>query len=161
MKNGPTFPQAGNDFYKTNGVDASFRTVGPSMTRQEFAEDADLNTLMKRYEGHVGAGPGGLPPGKVDPRDMVFMDYTALPSDLMSYHAYMFTAEREFMSLPADVRREFANDPFSFAEFAADPENLPQMRTWGLAPAEKAKPEPLEVKVVDQPAAPTGAPKAP
>lgn len=145
----PTFPEATNDFHKTNGVDASFRCVGPSMTRQEFAEDADLNVLMKRYEGHVGAGPGGLPPGKVDPRDMVFMDYAALPEDLMSYHAYMFKAEAEFMSLPAAVRREFENDPFQFADFAADPENLPQMRTWGLAPPEVKKAEPLEVKVVE------------
>lgn len=144
-KNGATFPQAGNDFVKSNGVDASFRTVGPSLTRQEFKEECDINTLMAKYDMHAGTGPGMLM--HQDPA-MFYADFTMLPSSLLDYHRYMDEAQASFMRLPAVVRKEFENDATLFVQFASDPENLPQMRTWGLAAPEKVADAPLKVEVV-------------
>lgn len=141
-----TFPGAGNDFYKTNGVDASFSTDGPSLTRQEFAAEADINTIMKQYEGY-NTGPGNLP-NQRDPAAMFYADFTALPKSLMDYHAMMDTAQTAFMTLPAEVRREFNNSPVEFYEFASDPENIGQLRTWGLAAPEKVPEPPMKVEIV-------------
>lgn len=158
-KNGnATFPQAANDFVKSNGVDASFRTVGPSLTRQEFVEECDINTLMSKYDKHAGTGPGML--SHQDP-SMFYADFTQLPDSLLEYHNYMDRAHSSFMTLPAAVRREFENDATMFVEFASDPENLSQMRTWGLAPPEKVEAAPMKVEVVSPAAPPPGPPEKP
>lgn len=146
------FPQAQNDFHKSNGADTVTMPVGASMTRQEFAEECDINTLMKKYEGH-GTGPGNLM-FHGDP-SMWYADFTTLPANLMEYHEYMDAAQASFMRLNANVRKQFENDPVQFVEFASDPANVKQMREWGLAEPEPSPKEPLEVRVVepDPPAA--------
>lgn len=154
-----SFPQAGNDFHKTNGGDHATVVVGPSLTRQEFAEECDINTLMKKYDGYVNTGPNGLR----NPQDMFYADFTQMPDNLMAFHQYMAEADHAFMQLPAIVRKEFENSAYQFVEFAADPDNLPQLREWGLAPpAKPEKPEPMEVRVVNPEPAPVvpDAPKA-
>lgn len=152
------FPQAAHDFYKSNGVDAKTYNYEPSMARQEFAEECDINQLMKRYETYAGTGPGNLPLSNNDPSKMFYADFTALPMNLIDYHQYMAEAEHAFMTLPAVVRREFENSPYLFVEFASDPANLEQMRTWGLAPAAPKEPPPQKVEIVNPPAesAPAG-----
>lgn len=147
-----TFPEVAHDFYKRNGSVTVFNTEGPSLTRQEFAEECDINTLMARYEGHVIGGPGNM-----SAQQPMYADFTQVPTNLLEYMLFMDEAERSFMSLPAQVRREFDNSPHMFVDFASDPENLGQMRTWGLAPP--APPEPAEAP--SQPAPSNGAPVAP
>jgi hypothetical protein len=81
-----------------------------------------------------------------------------MPSDLMGTMAMLSDAETAFMSLPAQVRREFDNDPLQFVDFASDPENVPQMRTWGLAPPEavpEPPPAPQRVVIVDDRSSPS------
>jgi len=131
------FPQALFGFSKSNGVDSVYHTEGPSLTRQEFAEECDVNSIMARYQGHVIGGPGNLsamgPP--------MYVDFAAMPGSLMEYMDFMQNADKAFMFLPAVVRKEFDNDPRMFVDFASDPENVDQMRTWGLAaPAPKEAP---------------------
>lgn len=122
------------DFYKTNGHPKPVHMPGgPSLTRQEFADECDINILMKRYEAHAIGGPGNL--GPLVPQ---YVDLSQAPQDLLGYMALMASAESAFMSLPAQVRKEFDNDPVTFVDFASDPENLPQMRSWGLAPPARA-----------------------
>lgn len=152
------------DFYKTNGAPKPVHHPGgPSLTRQEFADECDLNILMKRYEGHAIGGPGLLPP-----HEAMFVDFSEIPTNLLEYMDQMKRAEDAFMTLPAPVRKEFENSAHAFVEFASDPENLPQMRTWGLAPPPKASPAaggaPPAVPAAaggSAPPAPTGAPKSP
>ena len=133
MSKKSTFPTVVSDFYKSNGVDTVFNTVGPSLTRQEFAEECDINALMARYEGHVIGGPGNMAPA-----EPMYADFGNMPKTLLEYMDFMNMAEAEFMRLPAVVRREFDNSAHMFVEFASNPENLEQMRTWGLAPPAKA-----------------------
>jgi hypothetical protein len=145
------FYRAMHDFYKTNGSDPLTYVEGDSMTRQEFAEECDINTIMKRYEGH-GTGPGMLP-NNAEP---VYFDFADAPKTLMDYMAFMQSSEAAFMSLNANVRREFNNDARLFVYFDSNPDNLDQMRQWGLAPP--AKPQDAVPPVAaPQPAPPVAA----
>lgn len=131
MANGKgTFPLANNDFEKTNGLPRSaheFRCVGPSMTRQEFADECDINTIMARYEAHLADPMKSI-------REPLYYDFAEIPQDLLGAMEMLRRGEEAFMTLPATVRREFDNSAAAFVDFAADPNNLDQMRAWGLAP---------------------------
>lgn len=121
-------------------LDASF----DGLTRQEFAEECDINTLMARYEktGIVS---------HVRTQEPAYFDASDVP-DLATALAIAHDAEVAFMTLPAATRREFDNDPIAFVQFAGDPANLPRMREWGLAPPEKVPDPPMRVEVVSPPA---------
>lgn len=155
------FPQALHDWLKPTGSykDHATYTDGPSLTRQEFAEECDINSLMARYDAHVIGGPGNLVPAVP-----MYFDFAAAPQTLLEFLTFMDGAQAQFMSLPANVRKEFDNDAKLFVDFASDPENLEQMRSWGLAPSAKA-PEPAAGAVSPAPVVPAagagGAPGAP
>jgi hypothetical protein len=132
----PPMPQAWYDFNKSNDLQVVSFTEGPSLTRQEFAEDCDINVLMKRFENRdIGAIMRSA-------QEPVYYDLASAPSTLMDYMQLMQDADKAFMTLSAQVRREFDNDPVRFVDFASDPANLDQMRNWGLAPPAPA-PEPV------------------
>ncbi|UDN67721.1 internal scaffolding protein [robinz microvirus RP_103] len=133
------FPQALHDFEGYNSSDTVVYNTEPSLTRQEFAEECDINTLMKRYDSHVIGGPGNL-----SAKEPLYFDFADLPQDLMGYLRFMDDAESSFMSLPAVVRKEFDNSAMEFIGFASDPSNLEQMRSWGLAPPAKPAEAPRE-----------------
>lgn len=121
-----------------------------SRTRQEFAVECDVNEIMKRYQK-----TGVLPRfGQVEPR---YLDLTNVP-DFHAAMNLMADAEAAFMRLPAAVRLRFANDPAEFVGFAEQPENLEELRKWGLAPPAKAPEEPSGDVAEATPAPP--APKA-
>lgn len=120
-------------------------SVEPSRTRQEFADECDINNILRGYEktGVIS---------HIDPREPVYLDTTDVV-DLQSAIEIVRVAEAAFMSLPAAVRREFDNDAVKWADFASDPANVEKMREWGLA--EPLAPEPAIVKVeVTNPATP-------
>lgn len=115
---------ASYDFYKRNDFVEEYR-FGPSMARQEFREECDINSIMAKYQV-----TGMLPANVQEP---VYYDFTCMPSDLLGMMDLMDTAEQAFMSLPAVVRKEFENSPYDFVMFASDPANIEKMREWGLA----------------------------
>lgn len=125
----------------------------PSMTKQEFVRETDINNVIKSFGqtgmfNHVNAKAA----------QGVYQD---LPDSLDfqdSLHQVM-AAEAAFMTLPAKVRDRFGQDPAQFLAFIADPENLEEARKLGLAEAVKQAPPPLEVKVVN-PEEPPSPPKA-
>lgn len=116
---------------------------GPSLTRQEMAAECDINNIMKQYEKHLADPMRSV-------REPRYYDFTQMPDTLMGAMDVFHRAEEAFMTLPAQVRREFDNDPALFADFASDPENLEQMREWELAPRPEppAKAPPTEVVIV-------------
>ncbi|AXH74939.1 MAG: internal scaffolding protein [Microviridae sp.] len=120
------------DAYIPNGTDTGMGDWEPSLTRQEFAEDCDINVIMARYEN-----TGVI--SHTSPRAPMYIDLTDVP-DFRAAMDMMIDAEKAFMSLPAKVRKEFDNDARSFVDFAQDPENLDQMRSWGLAPPAPQEP---------------------
>jgi hypothetical protein len=132
------------DFYKTNGAAVVYVDTSPSMTRQEFRDECDINVLMSKYDAHVIGGPGNL-----GPMVPVYFDFADLPQDLMSYMEFMSGAEKAFMTLPAVVRKHFDNSALDFVAYASDPGNIAQMREWGLA-------APLPTAPANATAAPAG-----
>lgn len=111
------------------------------MCRQEFAQECDINFLMRTYE------KTGLP---FNDKPVQFLDVSDVP-DLQTAMTMLAAAEAAFMSLHATVRREFDNDALKFVAFAEDPANLERMREWGLAPKKPEAVGPIEVRVVPEP----------
>lgn len=110
-------------------------------TRQEFAEECDINVLLARYEktgvlNHFNRG------------EAAYLDLSEGVPDLMTAMAVLDKAQTAFMSLDARTRAEFDNDPVKFVQFAEDPANLERMREFGLAPPAPAEPPPVRVQMV-------------
>lgn len=116
----------------------------PSLTRQEFADECDINKLMAQYEktGILPSNMNGSPPRYLDVSDV---------PDLPLALNLLNEATSAFMSLPATVRRDFDNDPVKFINFAENPENIEKMREWKLAPPAPVEPSPQKVEVVNPP----------
>lgn len=133
-------------YVKHDSVDAPFAEDG--RTRQEFADECDINNILQRYEktGVISHFNDGQPR---------YLDLSDMPPDLQSSLLYVELAQESFMRLPAHVRKEFDNDPVRFAEYAADPANVDRMREWGLArPApQEAEAEPKGAPAGGEPAA--------
>lgn len=120
-------------------------TEGPSRTRQEFAEECDINTIMRRYEA-----TGII--SHIDQREPMYLDLAGLDvPDLATAMEVLRVAEASFMSLPATVRREFDDDVHSFVAFAENPANVDKMREWGLAKKPDPLPDAIRVEVINPP----------
>lgn len=116
------------------GIDCS---VEPSMTKQEFAEECDINTIMRRYEttGRID---------HVNSRMPEYGDFASVP-DYQSAVNTVLEAESMFAELPARMRDRFGNNPQRLLEFLADPENRKEAEELGLvqpAPPPPPPPEP-------------------
>lgn len=112
--------------YDTDQVSAEtgLECLDPSLAQQHQAEDADINTIVRRF-GLTGQLPQNVrPPMYGDFGDG--MDYRS------SLHAIM-AARDSFMKMPAHVRQRFGHDPAEFVDFCSNPENLDEMRKLGLA----------------------------
>lgn len=132
-------------------IDYSSDVGGPSLTRQEFADECDINKIMAQYErtGTVS---------HQNQRAPMYLDLESVP-DLAEALRIVDEAQIAFMSLPATVRREFDNDPVKFVAYVqnGDDEALKRMREWGLAEPEKVEEPPMRVEVIN----PTPAPETP
>lgn len=120
---------------------------GPSLTQQNQAEEADINTIVKRF-GLTGQLPTNV-------RTPTYGDFTHV-TDYQSALNAVRAAEDAFMKMPAAIRTRFDNDPEKFVEYCSDEQNLDQLREWGLA-VPKAK-EAANGPTGDVP--PSGAPGA-
>lgn len=80
----------------------SLDTGEETLVQQQFGEEVDVNTIMRRY-GMTGAAPFGEDAG-------VYGDFTGI-HDYDSAVARIDAARARFMELPASVREKFNNDP--------------------------------------------------
>lgn len=120
---------------------------GRSKAVQSEREEADINTLVRRF-GITGQLPQNV-------RVPTYSDFTDV-FDFQTAMNAILAAEQSFMSMPADVRSRFHNDPQEFLEFCQHETdgkltNLEEMRKLGLAVPEPPAPEPvkpIEVVVV-------------
>lgn len=95
----------------------------PTRTDQSQAEECDVNNILKKFQ-RTGVLPG------VNVKS-VFADV----SESIDYHTAMNTlrqAEEQFMSLNAQTRKRFNNDPAEFMEFVHGPENAEELVKLGL-----------------------------
>lgn len=122
--------------------ESAISCLDESYTLQSEAEEADINTIVRRF-GLTGQVPENVP----RPTITDFVDVF----DFQSAQNALIAAEKSFMEMPAAVRRRFSNDPHEFVAFCSDERNLPEMRKMGLAVPEKVPdpvPEPMLVRVV-------------
>lgn len=101
----------------------AFPPVG--LTKQCFSEECDIGSIMARFDKtglieHVNKFQGD------------YGDFTDAQTYQDSLNQVM-AAEDMFMSLPANVRAKFENDPGQFLDFVGNPDNLSEMVDLGLA----------------------------
>lgn len=121
-------------------------------TKQSFAKDANINSIVKRFEKtglltHVSAMKGAY----------------ADVSDLVDYRKCLdIVAEARglFLALPADLRQKFDNDPAKMVDFLDDPTNAASAADMGLIPKPEPKPvAPVATESTPTPGAPTPTPE--
>lgn len=103
----------GNEFlydFKKRSDDAAAHNDGPSLTVQSEAEDADLNVIVARF-GLTGRMPESV-------RVPSYGDFTGAPSDYFQALEFVESARDSFMTMPADVRARFDNDPGVFLAYS-------------------------------------------
>lgn len=109
-----------------SGLDCS---VEPSMTKQSFAEECDINTIVRRF--NVG---GDLPSGVRMP---TYGDFDTV-NDFRTALDAVVQAREAFDQMPANVRYRFHNDPAEFVDFCSDEANRPEAIKLGLVEAQAA-----------------------
>lgn len=108
----------------------------PSLTQQQFKEESDINTIVRRF-GLTGQMPES-------PRVPSYGDFT----EVTDYHTALNAvreADEAFLRLPAQIRAEFDNDPQKLLEALEEPRNADRLRELGLlkqAPPEAVSPLP-------------------
>lgn len=112
--------------------------LDPSLTRQSETEDADINTIVRRF-GLLG----GMPK---DARPLMYGDFSHI-GDFQSAFAAVADANELFMSMPAEVRSRFKNDPQTFLEFCENGNNREEAKKLGLLIPEAPAAKPMEVIV--------------
>lgn len=118
---------------KESGLDC--RDV--SLAKQSFAEEADINTIVRRF--HL---TGELPQGLAVP---TYQDFEGV-FDFQSAMNVVRAASEAFMAMPADIRSRFENSEQKFYNFVLDEGNREEAERLGLvigkapAPADGAQP---------------------
>lgn len=117
--------------------DASTVIEGESLTQQNQKEEADINTIVKRF-GLSGELPQGV-------RMPQYGDFTGI-RDYQSALNAVREANDAFMQLPPFVRERFQNDPEQFVNFCLDPKNEAEAIKLGLVEKKATEPAPPAVQ---------------
>lgn len=110
----------------------------PSMTRQEFSSDVNINTIMKKHAK-------GQMVDFLEKKNYQYADVSEVPTYQEALQVVK-NAEETFMNLSAEVRDRFANDPTKFLAFIHDEKNDAEARKLGL---KKPKVQPIPPTEVD------------
>ena len=112
------------------GVREGWKSSVPSMTQQQFKDEADINYIVSMFDSS-----GVMPTfhGDGQPAQPIFGDFASLPDNAQEMYNRMIAAKNNFDNLPLEVRKRFNYDPAAFLEFADNPENLDELVAMGLA----------------------------
>lgn len=114
---------------------------GESLTQQHMAQEADIRHIIRKHDRtglitHVARGVA------------TYGDYSEV-NEYREALDIVRNASNSFMQLPAEIRKQFNNDPGEFFEFATDPANNEKMVELGLKEAPPS-PEPQLVDVAKE-----------
>jgi phage internal scaffolding protein len=102
-----------------------------SLTQQHQAQQADINYIIDQFNV-----TGILPVSPVSPQ---YGDFSGI-SDYQSALNAVIAMEDEFMTLPANIRAKFENDPEQLIDFLNNAENRDEAIKLGLIqPIEQAE----------------------
>lgn len=123
---------ASNESGLNCNIDPETGELTPSLTQQSFKDECDINIIMERF------GRGVTPPENF--KTPQYGDFTGITDYQSALNAVM-EADDEFMSLPANIREQFRNDPQQLLEFVADENNREKAIELGLIkkPPEKTR----------------------
>lgn len=111
----------------------------PSLTKQSFKDECDVNKRLERY-GITPVGPHpGVPPS--------FGDYSGV-GDFLAAQCKILDAQAHFAALPSAVRDRFNNNPAELLAFVGDSKNQDEAVRLGLAVAPAPEAPPMKVEVV-------------
>lgn len=96
--------------------------TGEGKTHQSFKDEADINTIVKRF-----MITGQMPEARMPS----FGDFTGV-NDFRTAVDAVLLAEKEFLKLPGRVRARFGNDPQNMMEFLSDLANEKEAQELGL-----------------------------
>lgn len=122
-------------------LDVGLLCEDPSLTKQSEAASCDINKIMAKYERsgilqHVNAN------------EAFYADVSNVP-DYQAALEVVRKADDLFMSLPADIRARFDNDPAEYLKFVGDPANKELMGKLGMLNVEAPKDPTLAEQVVE------------
>jgi len=123
--------------YDTNAAsnESGLACEDASLAQQHFKDEVDINNILRQFNI-----TGLLPEQTLSPK---YGDFTGI-GDYHSALNKVLAAEEEFLSLPAELRARFANDPANLIAFLDDENNRPEAINLGLVDAE-ASSAPAEV----------------
>lgn len=132
------------------GDESALHCKDPSLAKQEFAEEADINTIVRRFN-LTGQLPENI-------RMPTYGDFEGI-FDFHSAMNAIAQANEAFDAMPANVRARFHNNPAEFVDFCLDDNNREEATKLGLVrPATAGNPGTGD-PALDGPAGPQGAPK--
>ena len=141
----PTFKTS----YQNDGGRHGTPNGQPSLTKQAFADEVNVNSIIRRME------MGGVMPPTREVSEANYGDFVT-EDDYHSAMCKVVNAQQQFEALPAELRQEFGNDPGQFLAFAENPENWDEMEAMGFE-----MPERLTEAAEEPPAAPETEPAEP
>lgn len=101
----------------------------PSLTKQSFKDECDINVIMRRFKKQCGADYLSKFQGYTNGQ---FGDF----SNVVDYRTALDQVKRAkevFGALPSKIRARFSNDAAEFLDFVQDPRNADEMVSLGLA----------------------------
>lgn len=98
-------------------------------TQQQFADEADINNIMKR---HLGGAPLMSTAAQASGRQPLYLDVSSL--DYQHMVNVIADAKQAFLTLPPKLRRYHNNDPYQMVRWLDNPENHEEARKLGLMP---------------------------
>lgn len=101
-------------YYGKHGKPREIKHSAHGVTKQSFKDQCDINKILER-----AARVGGL--SHFEKHGAVYADFSEF--DFMEAQNKIAQGTRIFEELPAEIRREFNQDPQAFFSFAADPAN--------------------------------------
>lgn len=110
--------------YKENRRDTRVFFPNPTLTEQHHIEYTAIKNIMARYE-HSGVID------HVNKHQGTYGDYINAP-DFQEAQIAIAQAKEMFLSVPAQIRADFQNDPGAFIDFMQNPENREKIQAYGL-----------------------------
>ena len=125
----------------TGNVRVPFECKGESLTQQSFAEEAKIQNIVKKYDSQGFFD-------RINRNPAQYGDFTQI-TDLHSAMNQINAARENFMTIPAEIRERFQNDPQQFYAFASDESNFDELVDMGLA-TKRVPNEPVSSPVVEE-----------
>jgi phage internal scaffolding protein len=114
-----------------------FETTGDSMTQQHFAEESEINNILRSHDRngvieHIHRG------------NAIYGDFSNITDFSDALHQIK-EAQQEFLNIPSEIREKFQNDAGQFFKFASNPDNLQELRDMGLANPQQSVAMPADI----------------